>query len=213
MPAVFNNNQSEWRTDCEAVYPKALRMIDDCPTDDLANLQRTLSVHRYEHTLGVAKESIRLAIRFGCAPEKACRAGLLHDCAKSMDRIDMLKLIDGSEWDVGELERSIDSLLHAPAGAVLARLFYRETDEEVLSAIRWHTIGKPGMSKLEKIVYLADLIEPNRKPFDGIDAIRQLSVNDLDHAVLAAAESSVRYVNMQGGTVHPNTLDLVKSLN
>ncbi|MBR4443622.1 MAG: nicotinate-nucleotide adenylyltransferase [Clostridia bacterium] len=173
-------------------------------------LKQTLSPHRLSHTLSVAETAVRLAARFGENPCQAHLAGMLHDCAKGLDAPALLRLIRAGGVPADELELSMPALLHAPAGAVLAREEYRVGDEAVLSAIRWHTTGRRNMTKLEKIIYLADMIEPEREDFPGLSEIRALALKDLDRAVSLAAARSAAYVAEQGRTLHPNTMELAR---
>ena len=95
--------------------------------------------------------------------------------------------------------------MHAPAGAALARLEYGETDEAVLHAIRWHTTGCAQMSALDKIIYLADMIEPGRKDYPGLEKIRALCEEDLDAALCEALRQSQIYVREKKQRLHPDT--------
>lgn len=145
--------------------------------DDIRRLQeickRDLRPRRYVHTMGVVRSSIALAYQYGADPKKARLAALLHDYGKSIDQ---------------------DALRHAPLGEKLAREKLMIRDEEVLSAIRYHTTLKDGASKLEKIVYLADLIEPHRT-IPRVDEIRALAGRDLDAAVLAGLNRTIEYLS------------------
>lgn len=175
-------------------------------------LKAALKPSRYDHTLSVAETAVTLAYRFGADPVKAHTAGMLHDCAKYVSRDSQLMLIDGGRYEVKADERSSDELLHAPAGARLAETEYGISDAEVLSAIRRHTVGGAGMTVLEKAVYLADMIEPLRKPFPMLEKIRKAAETDLDKAVLMAAESSVEYVRQGGHDVNEETIKLIHEL-
>jgi predicted HD superfamily hydrolase involved in NAD metabolism len=106
---------------------------------------------------------------------------------------------------------ALRALMHAPAGAVLAGQKYGIKDEHILSAIRWHTTGHEGMTKLEKIVYLADFIEPNRPPYPGLEELRAETFRDLDRAVRMAAESTMRYVRARGLEPDENTMKMLNS--
>lgn len=167
-------------------------------------LKKALDHQRYVHTLGVEKTAREMARLFGEDEERASLAGLLHDCAKCMTLTQMLKAADGEQID--PVMRESKALMHALAGRCVARDVYGVTDEAVLSAIRWHTTGHAHMTALEKIIYLADMIEPNRKPFDGLDALRALCRTDLDGAMHAALRMSLEHVQGQGKTLHPDTL-------
>ncbi len=167
-------------------------------------LKKTLDAQRYRHTLGVAETAKKMARRFGEDEERAELAGFLHDCAKCMTLEQMLKAAKGETVD--EVMRESKALMHAVAGMCVARDVYGVTDPKVLSAIRWHTTGHAGMTNLEKIVYLADVIEPNRKPFPGIEALRTLAKKNLDEAMHYALRMSYNHIQEQGKTLHGDTM-------
>ena len=173
-------------------------------------LRRTLSPYRFRHTLSVAQTAVLLANRFGVNPYQAHTAGMLHDCAKGIDAPQLLRLIKTGGVSADELELSMPALLHAPAGAVLAKMEYHVSNPAILAAIRWHTTGRRNMTPLEKVVYLADMIEPGREPFEGLEEIRQLAKTDLDAAVHMAAVCSAAYVSKRGKRLHPRTYELAK---
>ena len=167
-------------------------------------LKKALDSQRFRHTLGVAETAVRMAERFGADMEKADLAGMLHDCAKCMSLGEMQKAAKGEKPD--SLMKESKALLHALAGMCVARDVYNVTDPEVLSAIRWHTTGRAGMTQLEKIIYLADMLEPNRKPFPGLEELRDLCGKDLDKAMHLALRMSLEHVQTQGKELHPDTL-------
>ena len=157
-------------------------------------MKKELDPERYRHTLGVAYTAQCLAMRYGYDLEKAYLAGLLHDCAKCIpdkDRIPLCK-----EWNIelSDVEKKNHSLLHAKMGAYLAEKKYDITDEEVLLAIRYHTTGRAGMTTLEKIVFTADFIEPNRNPFPKLAEIRETAFVNIDKAIGMIARSTIDYV-------------------
>ena len=125
-------------------------------------LQKALKPKRYLHTLGVAYVSASLAMCHGISHRDALIAGLLHDCAKNYPEDEMLKECLDLKIALSEHEKRIPELIHAPYGAYLAKKEYGIVQEDILLAIRNHTLGRPGMSKLEQIVYLADYFEPER---------------------------------------------------
>ena len=152
---------------------------------------------RYEHTLNVKKMAVKLARHYGEDEDKAALAALLHDSAKEMPKSEMRELM--RRWpqyaDGGE-ERPAP-VWHGICAAILARTEWGVTDEDVLSAIACHTTGKAGMSRLDKILYLADMTSAERD-WDGVDELRRLELEDLDRAMLAALEQSNRFVLEQG---------------
>ena len=140
-------------------------------------MEKVLKADRFEHSLGVAYTAASLVMRFGGDLNQALTAGILHDCAKGLDHDEQLKICKKHDIPVTEFELRNMKLLHAKAGAWLAANKYGVADPEVISAIRWHTTGRPGMSQLEKIIFLADIIEPCRKSFPEMNEIRKGHAN------------------------------------
>lgn len=167
-------------------------------------LKKALDHQRFEHTLGVEKTAREMARFFGVDEEQAALAGLLHDCAKCMPLERMLKAAKHEEID--PVMKESKALMHAVAGRCVARDVYNVEDETVLDAIRWHTTGRADMTPLDKIIYLADMIEPNRKPYPGLEALRALCMEDLDRAMHTALTMSLNHVREQGKTLHPDTM-------
>ena len=167
-------------------------------------LKKELDAQRFAHTLGVESCAREMARRFGEDEEKAALAGLLHDCAKCMTLSQMQKA--AKDVPVDPMMRESKALLHALAGRCVARNVYGVQDEEVLGAIRWHTTGHAGMTRLEKIVYLADMIEPGRKSYPGLEALRVLCRQDLELAMHQALRMSRDHVREQDRPLHPDTL-------
>ena len=158
-------------------------------------VRKVLDEERYRHTLGVMYTSAALAMKYDPELlEAAQTAGLLHDCAKCIPNDKKLKLCEKHGIEVSELEAENPSLLHARLGAFLAKERYGITDEEVLSAIRWHTTGRPAMTLLEKIVFIADFIEPMRWKASNLNLIRQKAFEDIDKAVYLTLSNTLTYL-------------------
>ena len=170
----------------------------------LYKLRKTLDAQRFEHTLGVEETARKMALMFGVSEEKASLAGLLHDCAKCMTLSQMVKAARHLPLD--PVMKESKALMHSVAGMCIAQTVYGVTDPEVLGAIRWHTTGRAGMTRLEKIIYLADMIEPHRKPYPGLEELREACLTDLDEALLMALRMSLDHVRQQGKTLHPDTM-------
>lgn len=158
-------------------------------------MKEELSDDRFEHTLGVMYTAEALAMRYGVDMTKAAAAGLLHDCAKCIPNAQKLKMCRKHHIEVTKQEENNPSLLHAKLGAYMAKKSYGIDDEEILGAIRWHTTGKPDMSLLEIIVYMADYIEPNRDKAPDLKEIRRLSFENIEEALYAVLEGTLRYLN------------------
>ena len=166
--------------------------------DELQNIQaklkNKLTEKRYVHTLGVQYTSAALAMRYKISIFDASLAGLLHDCAKNYSDDELIKRCLKHNIKVSDVEKRNGFLLHAKLGAYYAKSKYGVENEEVISAIRYHTTGKPGMSTLEAIVFTADYIEPSRKPLPNLDDIRSMAFVDLDEAVYQILDSTLNYL-------------------
>lgn len=145
-----------------------------------------LKPKRVAHVLGCAETAVKLARRWGGDETVALRAGLLHDITKAIDGEDQLLLVDKYDILISDFERNYPKVLHAKTGAAVAKYVFGEC-EAVERAIYWHTTGKADMSLMEKIVYLADYIEPNRT-FEGVEALRVMAFEDLDRTLLKSLE-------------------------
>ena len=168
-------------------------------------LQSAISVKRYIHTLGVADEAVKLAEIYGTArdQQKARVAGLLHDCAKDYPESMRQRFCKEYKVKTDEIMNKQTDLIHPFLGAEVAKREYQVMDEDVLNAIRFHTTGRPNMSLLEKIVFIADYIEPNREKFGGLDEARRLAYLDLDKAMAYILENTIEYVKARGRLLHP----------
>ncbi|MCR4576337.1 MAG: bis(5'-nucleosyl)-tetraphosphatase (symmetrical) YqeK [Clostridiales bacterium] len=164
----------------------------------LSLLKTDLSEHRFIHTLGVRDTSVALAKLHGANVDVCRIAATLHDCAKYMGRSQMLEIIDKYGIKLYPGESDNNELLHAPAGAAMAREKYGVKDESILSAIRNHTLGPSGMSSEDAIVFVADFIEPNRKSFDGLENVRQLAEKDINAAVGECKRLTREYCMQKG---------------
>ena len=168
-------------------------------------MKEELTDDRYEHTLGVMYTAEALAMRYGVDMTKAAVAGLLHDCAKCIPNSQKMKLCKKHGLEISEMEEKNPSLLHAKLGAVLAKKDYDVKDEEILSAIKWHTTGKPDMSMLEIIVYMADYIEPNRDKAPNLKEIRRLCFENIEEALYEVLKSTLEYLEDRPEAIDPMT--------
>lgn len=157
-------------------------------------LKKELDEDRYVHTLGVAYTAACLAMRYGEKMERAYLAGLLHDCAKCIDNNKKLSICEKNHIEVTVFEQKNPFLLHAKLGSYLARTKYGVTDEDILSAVRWHTTGRANMTLLEKIIYVADYIEPNRKKQPNLEEVRTICFADLDEGVRRILRDTLLYL-------------------
>lgn len=168
-------------------------------------MEKTLDPHRYEHTLGVAYTAACLAMIYQEDVVKAETAGLLHDCAKCMTNEERIEICHKHHLEITEAEEANPFLLHAKVGSYLASKKFGIQDEDILNAILNHTTGRPGMSKLEKIIYIADYIEPGRKQAPNLPSIRKTAFQDLDKALLMILEDTLQYLHSVQGTIDPMT--------
>ena len=159
---------------------------------------------RVKHIRGTEEEAVRLARRWGADETYARRAGILHDCTKYLELEDQLSLCRQYGVQLDELEQVAVKLLHSKTGACIARAVFGEPDE-VFWAIYWHTTAKADMTTLEKILYVADYMEPNRD-FEGVERLRELAYQDLDKALLLGVETTIQEMKDRKLPVHQNTL-------
>lgn len=174
---------------------------------DLEALRRRVTAEqpgRAAHILGCEETAADLARIWGADEEKARFAALLHDCTKQYSHAEQLKFVEKYDILVDKDFDRFPPIAHAFTGAAVARAEFG-ADEEVENAVRWHTTGRPGMSLLEKILYLADYIEPTRS-FPGLEETRALAQRDLDAAVFRATQDCVIYNIRKARPIHPITL-------
>ena len=169
-------------------------------------LKDKLSAKRYIHSLSVSNTAACLAMRYGYDCYKAYVAGLLHDCAKGYTGEELLKKALAENMTISDTEQENPDLLHSKVGSLIAKQDYKIEDEEILGAIYCHTTGKPGMNMLEKIIFVADYIEPNRKGLPEIDKIRQTAYIEIDKAVADICENTLNYLKSSPKAIDVATL-------
>lgn len=168
-------------------------------------LIKDIGLHRYNHSLRVAEVAVALAKNYKANTNKARIAGIFHDCGKILDDTNLLKRV--SDFDI-ILDDSIEhnhELIHGPLGAKIAEREYNIKDREILDAIYYHTIGRENMTVLDKIIYIADYIEPKRN-FKGIDEVRQMAYIDLDKSVQIIMENTISFLIHNGKIIHTETV-------
>ena len=170
-------------------------------------LKKQLTKDRYQHTLGVAYTATAMAMKYNpdttCSDfiKKAELAGLLHDCAKCMSNEKKIKICKKYHISYSEFEAENAYLLHGKVGAYIAKSKFGIIDDDILQAITWHTTGRPNMSLLEKIVFIADYIEPMRKPIPELDLIRQLAFEDIDKAMEKILSNTLMFLEEKGSPI------------
>jgi len=194
---------------CQGVYECIIRNGYYDAKPELSWLRQMvmpyLKENRIAHVTGVESQAVKLAMRWGADPDTAAIAGILHDITKAQNKEKQLKLCEKYGIILENAERENPALLHARTGAALARERFGISDE-IYSAIRWHTTGKPDMSTLEKIIYLADYTEPTRD-FEGVEELRELSFEDLDKAMALGLEMSIEDLTERGKPIFHDTMD------
>ncbi|MGL4980352.1 MAG: bis(5'-nucleosyl)-tetraphosphatase (symmetrical) YqeK [Fusobacteriaceae bacterium] len=180
--------------------------------DQIQNdLKSRVSLKRYNHVLGVVKTAEELAEYYNISQKKAKIAALLHDIMKE-EKLDFLNEIC-SQLDFKEIQKHSNSneILHGFAAAEYSKQKYGIKDEEILNAVRYHTIGRKDMGILEKIIYIADGIEPGRE-YENVDKIRELAFKNLDEAILFEVNQKIIYLIKADKIIHINALKMRNDL-
>jgi predicted HD superfamily hydrolase involved in NAD metabolism len=164
-----------------------------------------MDLSRYEHTLGVESTAAALAMCYGADVKKAQIAGLLHDCAKCIPNPEKIKMCEDAHLPITEWERANPGLLHAKLGSYLAEHKYGITDPDILNSITYHTTGRPGMSLLEIIIFLADYIEPGRSSAKNLKELRKGAFLNLEQTLLWVLEGTLNYLESIGINADPQT--------
>lgn len=169
-------------------------------------LRKNLKESRYVHTLGVVQSACSLAKINGVAEGKTKTAALIHDAAKNMKIDEQYKILKENNVDMDIISENSPQILHGWVAAILAKELMGVKDEEIINAVKYHTTARKSMSKLEKIIYIADYIEPNRD-YPGVEELRKATFSDLDKGVLMGIDNTITLVIKQGQLVHPLTID------
>ncbi|MCF0147533.1 MAG: HD domain-containing protein [Clostridium sp.] len=175
-------------------------------TDEMkVYLKNNLIENRYIHVLGVVDTAIRLAKINEVDEKKAEIAALAHDIAKNMTIYELKDILEENNIELSYDEENNQELWHSMVGPIVAKDVFGIEDEEILSAMRWHTTGKENMSKLDKVIYMADMIEPNRN-FPGVDNLRRETFKDLDNGVLQGLNHTIKYLLNKGVAIDINSI-------
>ena len=168
-------------------------------------IKKELEEKRFEHTLGVAYTASCLAMRYDYDITKAYIAGLLHDCAKCMSHNERINYCKKNNLEVTEIEKTNPSLLHAKVGADLSKRKYGIEDEEICSAVRYHTTGRPNMTLLEKIIFIADYMEPHREEAEDLPIVRKQVFVNIDQALCTILKDTLVYLETSGKEIDSMT--------
>jgi len=177
--------------------------------DIIKILKKRLNKKRLEHSINVMEMAVKLAKINNVDEENAKFAGLLHDCAKNMSNEDLIRYCDEHNIEIDELKRNSPGTLHAEVGADIAKNEFG-ANEEIERAIRYHTLGNKDMTTLDKILYVADLIEVGRD-LDGVDEIREIALKDLDEGYYISLDYCIKNVLERGKEIHPQSILALES--
>ncbi|MCR5687141.1 MAG: bis(5'-nucleosyl)-tetraphosphatase (symmetrical) YqeK [Lachnospiraceae bacterium] len=180
----------------EEKYEECRRMLKD-----------SISRKRYLHSIGVSNTAACLAMRYGGDCQSAYYAGLLHDCAKGMSGGELIERAYKAGIEPSEVELEEPDLLHSKVGSVIAKEKYGIDNEDILSAIYYHTTGRPKMTLNEKIVFVADYIEPNRNGLTDLSRIRTMAFTDIDTAVAMMCRNSIDHLKCSDRLIDRITID------
>jgi predicted HD superfamily hydrolase involved in NAD metabolism len=172
----------------------------------MERIKSELSEERYLHSIGAMESAAELALKNGVDVHKVRIAALLHDCAKELPLCDMLNKAHKYKVAIDDVSMRETVLIHGPLGAKIVEHEYCISDQEILDAIECHTTGKKNMTKLDKIIYISDYIEPYRD-FDGVEELRRMAMEDLDAALRFALDFTISDLLDTGRLIHPRTLE------
>ncbi|MEK4246051.1 bis(5'-nucleosyl)-tetraphosphatase (symmetrical) YqeK [Psychrobacillus sp. FSL K6-2684] len=176
----------------------------------LEQMKNRMPERRYIHTRGVAETAIQLAGKYGADTEKAEIAGILHDSVKYAEKEWLKSIIISENMDAKLLEFHHE-LWHAPVGSYVAKKEFNIDDEDILNAIKFHTTGRAGMSDLEKIIYISDMIEPSRN-FPGVEDLRKIANIDLEEGMLSCVQHSMAFLIKKRQPVFPDSFHCYNDL-
>lgn len=172
----------------------------------LETLKKNVGEKRFIHILGVEKMAVELAEIYSVDKARCRTSALYHDFTKFYSLEKNFEVLDKYEHEVDEIEETTVSLLHAKTGALLAKYEFGVEDEDVINAIYYHTTGRPNMSLIEKIIFVADAVEEGRK-YEGVEYFRNLARENLDRAVLEVSDSQIEDLVKKRKLIHPNTVN------
>lgn len=176
-----------------------------------ARLKRSLKPNRYLHSVNTMKVAVSIAEHYGQNKDMAAISGLLHDCAKDLNDDEMKKYCASSGIELNEIEKRQVFLMHGAVGAIMAKEKYGVNDDMILNAIKYHTTGCSNMNMMDKIIFLADYIEPSRTHLE-VQGARSLAYEDIDKALLCAFDNIIKYVIDQNSLIHPFTIEARNSI-
>ena len=167
-------------------------------------VRQTLSPKRFQHTMNVKKLAVRMAQHYGVDTEKAALAAILHDSAKELPRTELLQIMQDNAIIKKGTQNRPEPVWHGICAAILAKTQWNVRDEEILSAIACHTTGKENMSKLDKILFLADMTSAERD-YPGVEELRSLEMRNLDKAMIQALKMTISFVEQKNAIADPES--------
>lgn len=167
-------------------------------------VRQTLSPKRFQHTMNVKKLAVRMAQHYGVDTEKAALAAILHDSAKELPRTELLQIMQDNAIIKKGTQNRPEPVWHGICAAILAKTQWNVQDEEILSAIACHTTGKENMSKLDKILFLADMTSAERN-YPGVEELRSLEMRNLDKAMIQALKMTISFVEQKNAIADPES--------
>ena len=203
-PEVCRRRHCAWCR--KTIYTAQKKRFDTMTCEEAKKIVKPrLSEKRWTHTKNVKKMAVKLAKQWGADPEKAAVAAILHDSAKELPKSELLQIFADNAIIAENAPARPSPVWHGIAAAILAETQWGVTDPEILSAIRCHTTGKLNMTKLDKIIYLADMTSAERD-WPGVEDLRKLEMQDLDRALCDALKRSIDFVEEKGGTLDPESV-------
>lgn len=170
-------------------------------------LKEMLPERRFKHSLNVANCAIKLSEIYNYNKEKAYLAGIVHDCAKYLSNEEVENYVNKYKIELDELEKGNLALSHSVIGSYIAKYELNIDDEDIINAVKYHTTGKQNMNLLEKIIYIADLIEEDRD-FPSVNLLRELTYSgNLDEALLTSFNNTIKFIINNGQLIHPRTIE------
>ncbi len=179
--------------------------MNEKTTEIKKKIKKELDNRRYQHTLGVAYTASSMAMRYEADIEKAFLAGILHDCAKNIPVPKQYELCRKYGIELSEVEKRSPALVHSKLGAYLAAHRYGIKDSDIINAIKYHTTGRPGMGLYEKILFVADYIEPYRDAAPNLEKVRYQAFTDLDGCIRTILADTLEYLEGKKAEVDPMT--------
>ena len=174
-------------------------------------IKSRLSEKRYIHSVNVAKEAVRLAKKYGADVEKAEIAGILHDITKETSAEEQLQIMLSSDIILSDIERTTPKLWHAISGCAYVKSELGIEDEDILNAIHYHTTGRPNMSLLEKVIFVADFTGAERD-YEGVDEMRKAANTSLNDAILQGVSFNISDLAKRKMIIHPDTFNLYQEM-